>query len=268
MSTATVQQSNVEQSNVETAVAHANVYEALAAAQGEIGGVVQKNATNPHFKSSYADLGAILALSVPILSKHGLCLLADTPSFEDGLLHVKTSVHHGASGTEVSIVVPMPLGRNIGPQGFGSALTYGRRYGSTALLGIAQADDDGNSAQSYANNQRPNNRPQQQPRQQYQRQQQRPQQQRPQQPQQQAPQQQQQAPQQAPAQQQQRQQQPAQQAEASPMKRSTLDRISKLNTPEDFAKAFEWVERIPQPHQEAYKNVILARQQTVNNQAQ
>jgi hypothetical protein len=59
-------------------------------------------------------------------------------------LVVVTTLFH-SSGQWISSELPM-IPRDASPQGMGSALTYGRRYGLCPLIGIAQVDDDGNQA--------------------------------------------------------------------------------------------------------------------------
>lgn len=124
------------------------IYEALAAAQAKIGGVVAKNANNPHFRSSYADLSAVTAVAIPALSEQGISVVVET-ELDNGLLTVRTILALSQE-ERVHIDVPVPLGQKGGAQAFGSAMTYGRRYGLSALCGIAQADDDGHEAQASA----------------------------------------------------------------------------------------------------------------------
>ena len=64
---------------------------------------------------------------------------------------VKTILNHGATDTQVECAVPLILGKQD-MQGFGSAMTYARRYGLMAMAGIAPEDDDGNAAAKSAPN--------------------------------------------------------------------------------------------------------------------
>lgn len=123
------------------------IYAALVAAQAEIGGVVAKNANNPYFGSSYADLAAVTAIAVPALAKQGIAVIVET-ELNNSMLTVRTILALSKE-EQVFIDVPIPLG-NGGAQAFGSAMTYGRRYGLSALCGIAQADDDGAEAEASA----------------------------------------------------------------------------------------------------------------------
>jgi hypothetical protein len=115
---------------------------ALAKAQSEIENA-SKTSSNPHFKSKYADLAEILNTVRPVFSAHGLAIV-QMPSFESGIAHVETLLTH-SSGQWISNVCSAPVGKQDA-QGVGSAITYLRRYSLAAFAGVAQEDDDGNSA--------------------------------------------------------------------------------------------------------------------------
>jgi len=115
---------------------------ALAKAQSEIENA-SKTSSNPHFKSKYADLAEILNTVRPVFSAHGLAIV-QMPSFESGVAHVETLLTH-SSGQWISNVCSAPVGKQDA-QGVGSAITYLRRYSLAAFAGVAQEDDDGNSA--------------------------------------------------------------------------------------------------------------------------
>lgn len=122
---------------------HKGLYSALAAAQGEMGRAA-KDATNPAFKSKYADLSSVMDACMPALSKHGIAVLQ--PAFDDESgRYIKTIFVHGESGEAVECRVPLIVGKND-MQGYGSAATYARRYGLMGMAGIAPDDDDGNLA--------------------------------------------------------------------------------------------------------------------------
>lgn len=120
----------------------AELAKALAKAQGEIENA-SKNAANPHFKSKYADLAEVLNTVRPVFSLHGLSVL-QMPSFDGGIASVETMLMH-TSGEWISNTCSAPVSKNDA-QGVGSAITYLRRYSLAAFAGIAQEDDDGNSA--------------------------------------------------------------------------------------------------------------------------
>ena len=115
---------------------------ALAAAQAEIENA-SKNASNPHFRSRYADLAEVLNTARPVLAKHGLSV-AQFPSLEDGIVSLETIMMH-ASGEWISGIASAPIAK-LDAQGVGSATTYLRRYSLAAMVGIAQEDEDANVA--------------------------------------------------------------------------------------------------------------------------
>lgn len=121
---------------------------ALAKAQGEIIGA-RKTSKNPFFKSDYADLFEVLEATRPILSKHGLSIVQTNDGVEvigsTAFLHVGTMLLH-TSGQWIRSFIPLPIESPVNCHKLGSAMTYGRRYGLSAMVGIAQMDDDGNAA--------------------------------------------------------------------------------------------------------------------------
>lgn len=121
---------------------------ALAAAQGEITGA-SKDAVNPHFKTKYADLAAVWDACRPALSKNGIAVVQPV-SAEGATVKVITLLTHG-SGEWISETLVLEA-RDASPQSVGSAFTYGRRYGLSAMVGVApDDDDDGNAAQPERN---------------------------------------------------------------------------------------------------------------------
>lgn len=129
---------------------HANptLFAALALAQGEIENA-DKNAANPHFKSKYADLAEVLNTIRPVFSKHGLSLI-QSPEFDGARVSVVTMLAHKEGGYITAQASCVPAKTDA--QGVGSATTYLRRYSAAAIAGIAQEDDDGQSA---AHNRKP-----------------------------------------------------------------------------------------------------------------
>ena len=105
---------------------------------------VLKDAKNPHFKSSYASLAGSLAAVEPALLAHGIALIQRT--FEDATgVTVETVLVHESGETLECGRLHLPAVKQDA-QGYGSALTYARRYSLMAALGIAPEDDDGNAA--------------------------------------------------------------------------------------------------------------------------
>lgn len=103
-----------------------------------------KDATNPHFKNKYADLPAVINAIKPALNDAGIMFM-QTPSPSDpGSLALTTRlVHESGEWMEDTATVPLPKND---PQGYGSAMTYARRYSLAAITGLYQDDDDGHAA--------------------------------------------------------------------------------------------------------------------------
>jgi len=100
------------------------LFTALAKMQGEVENAT-KSSTNPHFRSKYADLAEVLNTVRPVL-------------------HVTTTIAHSGGGHISGTISCIPAKQD--GQGIGAATTYLRRYSLAALCGVAQEDDDGNTA--------------------------------------------------------------------------------------------------------------------------
>lgn len=110
---------------------------ALAAFQKEVK-PIKKDGTNPHFKSKYAKLDSIMDAVRPLLSAQGLVLIQSQ--------NATRLLHTSGEWIEVTVDLAPSSGK---PQDYGSAMTYARRYGASAILGLAtEDDDDGNAAQA------------------------------------------------------------------------------------------------------------------------
>lgn len=127
---------------IHTEHANAELFAALAKAQGEIENA-SKSSTNPHFRSKYADLAEVLNTVRPSLTKNGLSLIQST-GFDGAMVNVTTILAHAAGGYISCVASCVPAKSDA--QGIGSATTYLRRYSAAAVTGIAQEDDDGQSA--------------------------------------------------------------------------------------------------------------------------
>jgi hypothetical protein len=120
---------------------------ALAAAQGEMSAAA-KDATNPHFKTRYADLASIMDACRGPLTKHGLSVTQLPGRGDDGAVTLTTMLMH-ASGQHIgSTVGARPAQEN--PQVVGSILTYLRRYALASVVGVVSDDDDGEAASQHA----------------------------------------------------------------------------------------------------------------------
>lgn len=106
---------------------------------------ISQDAKNPFFKKSYATLDQIIEQIRPILSSHGLVVMQDISSEENGNITVKTSVMHESGQFIETSGTSLKLSKND-PQGAGAGITYARRYDLSAALSLNTGeDDDGNS---------------------------------------------------------------------------------------------------------------------------
>lgn len=120
-----------------------NIAAALVKAQRAFGPAL-KDKTNPAFRSKYADLGACLDAVMDSLNAAGIALIQRQHPHEGGVCIETVFLHE--SGEQISAgMLTVPASKQD-PQGYGSALTYARRYSIMAACGIAPEDDDGNAA--------------------------------------------------------------------------------------------------------------------------
>lgn len=116
---------------------------ALVKAQKAFGPAL-KSSTNPHFKSRYADLAACVEAVMDGLNDNGIALIQRCSESDSGVV-VETVFVHESGETLDCGKLHVPAVKHD-PQGYGSALTYARRYSLMAACGIAPEDDDGNAA--------------------------------------------------------------------------------------------------------------------------
>lgn len=116
---------------------------ALVKAQKSFGPAL-KTSVNPHFKSRYADLAACVEAVIDGLNNNGIALIQQTHECADGVI-VETLLIHESGETLSGGRLHVPASKHDA-QGFGSALSYARRYSLMATTGIAPEDDDGNAA--------------------------------------------------------------------------------------------------------------------------
>ena len=101
--------------------------------------------TNPHFKSGYAPLETVIDAVKNPLNDNGIFYLQKVYLAEGGQC-VETEFH-GHGGVIKAGRVYVPADKQT-PQGYGSALTYAKRYSLITACGLPSEDDDGNSAES------------------------------------------------------------------------------------------------------------------------
>jgi hypothetical protein len=107
-------------------------------------GPALKDKTNPAFRSKYADLGACLEAVEDALLAQGIALFQETSLDESGVT-VETVLLHESGESMRFGKLHVPASKQD-PQGYGSALTYCRRYSLITACGIAPEDDDGQAA--------------------------------------------------------------------------------------------------------------------------
>jgi hypothetical protein len=104
---------------------------------------IKKAASNPAFKSKYADLAHVVEGVVPALNAAGVAVI-QSPGNDGDMVSVTTVLLHESGSSLTGILKLRPS--KTDPQGVGSAITYGRRYALLAMSGAAPEDDDGNAA--------------------------------------------------------------------------------------------------------------------------
>ena len=118
------------------------LFAALAKAQNAVENAT-KGSINPHFKNRYADLAEVLNTVRPVFSSFGLSIIQN-PAFDGSLVSVHTALCHESGGYITAIASCVPAKADA--QGVGAATTYLRRYSLASITGVAQEDDDGQSA--------------------------------------------------------------------------------------------------------------------------
>lgn len=120
-----------------------SIAKALVAAQKAFAPAL-KTSLNPHFKNKYAALDACVEAVIDALNSNGIALTQKTRTDEGGVI-VETIFLHESGETFSGGELRIPCAKQD-PQGYGSALTYARRYSLMAACGIAPEDDDGRAA--------------------------------------------------------------------------------------------------------------------------
>lgn len=122
----------------------ASLAAALAIAQGQMKGAI-KDSANPFFKSKYADLASVVEAIRVAFSLNGLSYIQTVEPSDKDEVRVETTLLHSSGEWIACGVLSLPVSK-ADAQGYGSALTYARRYSLSAAVGVAPEDDDGNAA--------------------------------------------------------------------------------------------------------------------------
>jgi len=119
------------------------IYSAFVKAQKAFAPAL-KTSTNPHFRSKYIDLAGCVEAVMDALNANGIALVQQTSESDSGVIVETVFIHESGEMMQCG-KLHVPASKNDA-QGYGSALTYARRYSLMAACGIAPEDDDGNAA--------------------------------------------------------------------------------------------------------------------------
>jgi hypothetical protein len=125
-----------------------NIATALVKAQKAFGPAL-KVSTNPAFQRNgkggkYADLASCIDAVIDALNNNGIALIQQNEPHPDGVVVETVFIHE--SGEMLNCGKLFVPADKHNPQGYGSALTYARRYSLMSACGIAPEDDDGNAS--------------------------------------------------------------------------------------------------------------------------
>ena len=121
-----------------------NIAKAFVQAQKDFAPALT-DSTNPHFRNRYVSLQGSIEAVIGSLHKNGIALIQKTHDCDTGV-RVETILIHTSGESISGGVIHVPADKQT-PQGYGSALTYARRYSLMSACAIAPEDDDGNMAE-------------------------------------------------------------------------------------------------------------------------
>lgn len=138
---------------------------ALATFQGEMKAIEKdqtakvETRTGSSYSYQYADWTSMHEQAKPLLAKYELSLVQHPYEAADGVGLTSMVLHSSGQWLEGSFVLPLPHVKQtkngpvpLTPQEYGSGITYAKRYGGAAILGLfaTDEDDDGAAAQAHA----------------------------------------------------------------------------------------------------------------------
>ena len=121
-----------------------NIAKAFVQAQKDFAPALT-DSTNPHYRNRYVSLQGSIEAVIDSLHKNGIALIQKTHDCDTGV-RVETILIHTSGESMSGGIIHVPADKQT-PQGYGSALTYARRYSLMSACGIAPEDDDGNLAE-------------------------------------------------------------------------------------------------------------------------
>ena len=113
----------------------------------------KKDANNPFFKSKYVPLEKVTEVIDKVAPEYGLAYAQEALTNADkGMVGVTTLLTH-ESGEWIEFEPLFLKADKQTAQGYGSAITYARRYALSSAFGIAsETDDDGNETTTQTAN--------------------------------------------------------------------------------------------------------------------
>ena len=125
-------------------MAEKTLVDALVKAQSEMTHAVLDQ-VNPQFQSKFASLRSVIDAVKPALNKNGIAFIQRSIPMENGISIETVLYGHGEEITTGAVPVPA---QKITAQGYGSAMTYAKRYSLAMACGVAaDEDDDGEAAE-------------------------------------------------------------------------------------------------------------------------
>ena len=116
--------------------------DALVKAQAEMP-EIPMDGVNPHYKSKFSTLGAVISKVRPVFAKHGLVVLQLPSSNTEGIGLTTRIIHTSGEWIEETVTMTVNAGANPG-QELGKLVTYFRRYGLSAAAGVYSDEDTDN----------------------------------------------------------------------------------------------------------------------------
>ena len=131
--------------NAQSKIESATIHSAMAAAFAEIETAIKTNTGQVgQQKYKYADIASVIDAIKPALVNHGLFFIQKPEPSERGVT-IETVIGHSGGETMSLGTLFVPANKSDA-QGYGSALTYARRYALVTAFGVPVEDDDGNAA--------------------------------------------------------------------------------------------------------------------------